>query len=239
MFTQISAFRPEQYFTAADILEFILRVVLASLLGIVVGLERSKRSKEAGIRTHCIVAMAAAVFMLLSKYAFLDLNVEGTLGVKGADPSRIASQVVSGVSFLGAGIIFKHGHSSISGLTTAAGMWATSAIGMCIGAGMYWMGLTATVLVLLIQLLFHNSTMYSFQAEQMVHIRMKDDPAASRAFHKLLKEHGCEVSNSSVRQENGMLELDLTVHAGTPIEHREVLEFINDHKGVCSFRVET
>lgn len=84
-------------------MEFLIRIILAAFLGLLIGLERSRRYKDAGLRTHSIIAMAAAVFMILSKYAFVDL--EGVAGVKGADSARIAAQVVSGISFLGAGII--------------------------------------------------------------------------------------------------------------------------------------
>ena len=107
-------------------LEWMLRVVVAGGLGFCIGMERSYRRKEAGIRTHCIVALASALFMILSKYAFMDC---GTIdGLRGADASRIASQVVSGISFLGAGIIVHHGGLTVKGLTTAAGIWCTSAI---------------------------------------------------------------------------------------------------------------
>lgn len=122
-------------------------------MGALVGLERTKRQKEAGIRTHCIIACAAAVFMILSKYAFVD--PADVLGLAGADGARIAAQVVSGISFLGAGVIFKNGNS-IRGLTTAAGIWATSAIGMAIGAGMYWVGLITTVIMMVAQVVLHR-----------------------------------------------------------------------------------
>ena len=101
--------------------EFFLRIVLASVCGILIGFERSKRLKEAGVRTHCMVACGAALMMIVSKYGFADLVQEAGVylyGTKGADASRIASQVVSGVGFLGAGVIFRTG-VSIKGLTTA------------------------------------------------------------------------------------------------------------------------
>ena len=133
MLTGLSVYLPESLLTVFDNLEFLIRIVLAAILGAMVGLERTKQQKDAGIRTHCIVALTSAVFMILSKYAFID--VVALAGSKGADPSRIASQVVTGISFLGAGVIFKNANFAIKGLTTAAGMWATSAIGMAIGAG--------------------------------------------------------------------------------------------------------
>ena len=104
MLTGLTEFLPEVTLTAYDNLEFFIRILLSAVLGALVGLERTKRQKEAGIRTHCIIACAAAVFMILSKYAFVD--PADVLGTRGADGARIAAQVVSGISFLGAGVIF-------------------------------------------------------------------------------------------------------------------------------------
>ena len=102
MFAGLSSYLPESTLTLFDNLEFLIRLLLSAALGALVGLERSKRQKEAGVRTHCIIACTSALFMILSKYAFID----GTSidGLRGADPARIAAQVVSGISFLGAEI---------------------------------------------------------------------------------------------------------------------------------------
>ena len=88
-------------------LQYIFRLILACLCGTLIGMERKSRSKEAGLRTHCLVACASALMMIISKYGFADIAV-GDAGIRGADGSRIASQVVSGIGFLGAGMIFVH-----------------------------------------------------------------------------------------------------------------------------------
>ena len=145
-------------FTVAQCIEFFIRVLVACFCGALIGLERTRRFKEAGIRTHIIVCCAAAVMMIVSKYAFVDLtNTDGVFfnGTRGADPARIAAQVVSGISFLGAGVIFKNG-STIKGLTTAAGIWATAGIGLAIGAGMYPLGLFVTVIIAVLQFVMHK-----------------------------------------------------------------------------------
>ena len=134
-------------------LEYFGRVVLSAICGILIGYERKNRAKEAGVRTHCIVACAAALMMVISKYGFADL-VADPMGTRGADPARIAAQVVTGVGFLGAGMIFVQ-RQTIKGLTTAAGMWATAGIGMAIGAGMYVIGILTAVLVVVIQIALH------------------------------------------------------------------------------------
>lgn len=134
---------------------YILRMIVACACGVMIGLERRNRSKEAGVRTHCVVACASALMMIISKYGFAD-TVIGENGVRGADGARIAAQVVSGIGFLGAGMIFVH-RNMITGLTTAAGIWATSGVGLAIGAGMYVVGITATVIIIAAQILLHKN----------------------------------------------------------------------------------
>ncbi len=137
-------------------LEMMLRILLSSICGAAIGYERTRRLKEAGVRTHILVCCSAVLFMIVSKYAFFDLDV-GQLGTKGADPARIAAQVVSGISFLCAGVIFRN-RNSLKGLTTAAGLWATAAIGLTLGAGMYTLGICSTVFITILQILTHRFT---------------------------------------------------------------------------------
>ena len=135
-----------------DIWHFIVRLVVSIICGVVIGIERKTRSKEAGIRTHAIVCMAACLFMIISKYMTTAQFNEN--GVASGDPTRIASTVVTGIGFLGAGIIM-YRRDVMYGLTTAAGVWATAAIGMAIGAGFIVVGIVATLLILILQIFFH------------------------------------------------------------------------------------
>ncbi len=134
-------------------LEFMLRIVVSSLCGGAIGLERSHRQKEAGIRTHTIVALGSALIMIISKYGFFDVVVLEGISL---DASRIASNIITGISFVGAGMIFVRGYA-ITGLTTASGIWATAGVGMALGAGVYAVGLFTTVLIIVIQTLTHGS----------------------------------------------------------------------------------
>lgn len=128
-------------------LELMLRIILSCLIGYIIGYERKSRDKSAGMRTHAIVGMGAALMMIVSKYGFMDMPDH--------DASRVASQIVSGVGFLGAGIIFVK-NNIVSGLTTAAGIWATAGVGMAIGAGSYFIGIWTGFLLVLIQILLHK-----------------------------------------------------------------------------------
>ena len=121
------------------IITFTIRLFVAMILGGIVGLEREYRAKDAGFRTHFLVAIGSALFTLISMYGFAD-------GVK--DTSRVAAQVVSGIGFLGAGIIVFQ-RNVIRGLTTAAGLWVTAAIGMACGVGQFYMAVLVTLLILI------------------------------------------------------------------------------------------
>ena len=134
-------------------LDFLLRIFIAGICGAMIGYERKSRLKEAGIRTHFIVALASSLMMVLSKYCFTDVL---KIGLVGLDPSRIASTVVSGIGFLGAGMIFVRRHT-INGLTTAAGIWATAGVGMSVGAGFYFLGIASTAIILFAQVVLRNN----------------------------------------------------------------------------------
>jgi putative Mg2+ transporter-C (MgtC) family protein len=137
----------KQRMTMADnmTLDFILRIFVAALLGGAIGLEREYRSKEAGFRTHFLVALGSALFMIVSQWGFSEVLNSG-LTVR-LDPSRVAAQVVSGIGFIVEGTIMIQNHA-VRGLTTAAGVWVTAAIGLACGAGMYLLSAASTLLVL-------------------------------------------------------------------------------------------
>ena len=124
--------------------DYLLRLLVAGLLGGVIGWDREYRAKEAGLRTHFLVALGSALIMIVSQHGFAD--VVGKAGI-GLDPSRVAAQVVSGIGFIGAGTILIQ-KQFVRGLTTAAGLWATSGIGLAVGGGMYWVGVCAMLLTL-------------------------------------------------------------------------------------------
>ncbi|HLR03532.1 MAG TPA: MgtC/SapB family protein [Virgibacillus sp.] len=124
--------------------EYVIRLVLAGIIGAVIGLEREKRFKEAGLRTHFLVAIGSAIFIIVSKYAFFDVLADDVV----LDPSRVAAAIPSGIGFLGAGMILVQ-RTSIQGLTTAAGIWATAGIGLAIGGGMYEIGIFSGLLVII------------------------------------------------------------------------------------------
>ncbi len=125
----------------------LLDILLAGVMGFLIGLERKFRSKEAAIRTHTIVCLASALFMVISKYAF-DATEK-------YDAARVAAQIIPGIGFLGAGMII-YKKNVVHGLTTAAGVWATAGVGMACGGRLYIVAAVSAVMLILLQLLFHS-----------------------------------------------------------------------------------
>lgn len=182
----------------------IIRLVLALICGGVVGYERTKRLKEAGIRTHCIICSASALLMMVSIYGFT--GASGVTGTREADAARIASQVVSGISFLGAGVIFKNG-SSVKGLTTAAGIWATAGIGLAIGGGMYLPGIALTLLVVFVQFFFHKFSVGSdVFAENDVELIAEGTDTFRESLKKNMENGEIQMTSMKVRRADGITE---------------------------------
>ena len=224
------------FFTEYPIFAYLLRIIIATACGAIIGLERTKRSKEAGIRTHCIIAGAAALFMIISKYGFADMA--GNAASRGADPARIAAQVVTGISFLGAGVIYKNGNT-VKGLTTAAGIWATAAVGMACGAGLYWISLFMTLLIVAIQLLMHHFNVgYDAYSNGEIRITLVDTPE----IRKLLKEKQKEleitiVSSRITTCADNTLNMVLQVRMKNNIPFNEVLKFMDENPEIKSLSI--
>lgn len=136
----------------------VIRLVVAAILGGIVGIERGSGDRPAGFRTHILVCVGSALFMLVSLYGFDDVtsnvHLEEDIGQR-RDSARIAAQVVSGIGFLGAGTILHEG-LTIRGLTTAASLWMVSAIGLAVGSGMYFLSTIATLIMLITLVTFHD-----------------------------------------------------------------------------------
>src|SRR5690554_3744693 len=127
--------------------EIVIRLGSAALCGALIGIERERKEWAAGMRTHMMVAVGSALYMIVSSYGFEELMKHPNVSL---DPSRVASQVVSGIGFLGAGTIIFLRHGIIRGLTTASGLWTVAAIGLAVGGGMYWAALATTAIVITI-----------------------------------------------------------------------------------------
>ena len=126
-------------------LEMILRLLLAAALGAVIGYQRERVGKSAGLRTHILICVGAALFTLTSVYGF------GAI----ADPARVAAGIVAGIGFIGAGAIMRREEGIVAGLTTAATIWAVAAVGLAAGAGLYLVSAVTTAIILIVLYLPH------------------------------------------------------------------------------------
>lgn len=210
----------------------LFRLVVACVCGIAIGFERKNRSKEAGVRTHSIVACASALMMIISKYGFYDLITQSLEGVDiRLDPSRMAQGIVTGVGFLGAGMIYIQ-RGSIRGLTTASGIWATSGIGMAIGSGMYIIGIIATVIILMLQIFLHGKHKFMTQHKaRTLKIYGIEKPEFQDYITEKLSQMNVAISEVSIRR-NIENTFDYTFYLDMPdVVREETIIRGFDHSG--------
>ena len=221
-------------------LECFVRILMASLCGCMIGYERTRRLKEAGVRTHCVVACGAALMMVVSKYGFADIIQNGVYlyGSDGVDASRIASQVVTGVGFLGAGVIFRTG-TSVKGLTTAAGIWATSAVGRAFGAGLYLIGWLTTVFIVAIQFLMHKLHIGAdAYTNQDITLQFHDCPQVKEQLFSMLQERGALIYGCSTqRLDSGDMSYHLCIRIRRPIQAAEFQAMMDSYPQITAFSV--
>lgn len=210
-------------------LPYLLRLAVAAVCGAGIGLERTLRQKEAGIRTHIIVALGSALMMVVSKYGFFDVVIFDSVSV---DASRIAANIITGVSFLGSGIIIFKG--TLKGLTTAAGVWATSGIGLAIGAGMYGIGIFATVLLLLIQIVIHRFLPIENYATSTITIKLKNDENALGEINRIFKDNGCGIVSSNIEKMDDMLLCSFTIKVKGSVTFDEIFKILNSSDSIIS-----
>ena len=205
-----------------DELRILLDLLLSVALGFVIGLERKMRSKEAGIRTHTIVCFGAALMMVVSKYAFGG----------NADSARVAAQIVSGVGFLGAGMIVYRQHE-VRGLTTAAGVWTTAGIGMACGGRLYFVALGATMLLIGAQCLLHLRVRVFQQKKsysvKIVFLQTKDENL------KIKELFGTDRFNKLViNRENGQVTYSATLTTEKEFSSTWLNQIMEDYSFICS-----
>jgi cation transport ATPase, mgtC/sapB family len=217
-------------------INFCLRILIAALCGCLIGYERSRRSKGAGVRTHVVVALSAALMTIVSKYGFFDVLTAGM----SADASRVAANIVTGIPFLGAGVILvKQNSSSIQGLTTAAGMWATCGIGMAFGAGLYIIGLFATILLILMQLTLHRIlTGYDSSFAGEIIIIAEGDFDAEESVCRAFKAYTVTIQKNRVKRlENEKLEYRISFKTMKEVPANRLAEMLQENPQFVTIEV--
>jgi putative Mg2+ transporter-C (MgtC) family protein len=196
--------------------EFLFRMLLASLLGGIIGLERDIHGRAAGLRTHLLVSLGAAVFTILSE------TISKGAGTSGfpSDPGRIAAQIVSGIGFLGAGVIIKEG-VNVRGLTTSACLWTAAAVGMAAGSGYYDIAIFTTGIALIgLVILKFSERFYAKNAYRVLSIQTPIEVNASEIIEivksKRLKVLNCDI-DKNYKTSTSLTRLSIRLHyRGTP-----------------------
>lgn len=204
--------------------EFLIKMVLATVMGVIIGFERKSRNKGAGIRTHAIVSLASALMMIVSKYGFFDI-IE-------YDAARVAAQVVSGIGFLGTGLIFIK-NNAVNGLTTAAGIWATAGIGLAMGAGLYAVAIFGTLLIVIIQILMHKDTFLSKDHLTITfEISLEDSFNTIREIRNCLERFKLEIQNVEIIKKSRTVIVRFYTFVPADFEREHLEDLIFDDKRV-------
>ena len=208
---------------------FMVRMLISSVCGALIGLERSKRQKDAGIRTHILVSLGAALIMIVSKEGFYDVLSHPGIGL---DPSRLASNVITGISFLGAGVIFVK-NLSIRGLTTAAGIWATAGVGLAIGAGMYTVGVATTLYMLLFQFVLHKFFTRLENTSNEFTVTLVNSATAVKEFKDILANRNIAIQSLKMEKNNdSTMTLTLLIKKSRTITMDEIFLMIEENENV-------
>jgi putative Mg2+ transporter-C (MgtC) family protein len=209
-----------------DTVEVGIRLLLAIVLGGIVGLEREALEKPAGFRTHILVTLGAATFTLVSRYGFF-----GT----GADPARVASNIVVGIGFIGAGTIWRHG-AGVAGLTTAASLWTVAAIGMAAGSGFYAGALLATALVVVVLHLFARVEHHlprRVVGAGILTMTTVDRPGQLGKIGSILGRHHASIEGVEMSERvDGRVNLQLAVRLPRAADREKVLLAVAEAEGV-------
>jgi len=205
-------------------LVFLCELLLSIILGFAIGFERKIRNKEASVKTHTIVCFGACLMMIISRFGFGDSD---------HDTSRIASQIVTGVGFLGAGMIVFRKNSGIHGLTTAAGVWATAGIGMACGSNLWYLAIGATILIIAAQVVLHIDKPFfqkkKFNTFNVVFIQDND---ANLQIKELFNAE--KFQNFTMEKHDGKIIINATIISEKTYSTVELTEIMNNNDFIIS-----
>lgn len=214
----------------------IIRLIISLVLGAIIGYERQSQSKSAGLRTHTLVCVGSCLCMIISINIAMEYYFD--FGYRNADPGRIAAQVVSGVGFIGAGTILANQKDrSVRGLTTAAGIWAVSAIGLVVGAGYLVVAIVATVLIFLVLTVFVRLDARldgQLREKYVMHVVMKNNIGQARKLSNFIRDHQMHIKTFRNRSDDEapLAEIDLELMAASHLDAAEVVSDLLAVKGI-------
>lgn len=216
-------------------LEYLFRIILAAILGALIGYERQFKHKSAGLRTNVLVCIGSCLVMIISNLIYAQVE-----GKTNADPARLAAQVVSGIGFLGAGAIIKEGVTVI-GLTTAACIWVVSGVGLAVGGGYYSVAIFSAILVyLILQALSHMDTWrWMMPADNIVlKVQIANTSSSINGVYSKLNELGLKTKNLYIEFPNDdVAELNIILYNPQKIKLAEISTSLNNVSGIKSLEV--
>lgn len=226
-----------------DIPTLLIRLLISAVLGGMIGWERERRNKQAGLKTHLLVSVGSTLIMLTSIYGFDSLLVNHPNAR--FDPARLAAQVVSGIGFLGAGAILRRSDNVISGLTTAATLWIVAAIGLSVGSGFYLPAVVTTMIVLISTMLLNKleTRFMSFKRSGNLRISMvaEDRPTSLEQITTLLEKANMKISKIHVSDESDddkrRLQLEFQVYAINGKHFNMLFERLWEVEGIKDIRM--
>lgn len=218
-----------------QVLSTVLRLLLAALCGGLIGLERGKQNRPAGLKTHMLVCMASALVMLTGRYLIQEFGV--------GDPARLGAQVISGIGFLGAGTILVDRQKQIRGLTTAAGLWASACVGLALGIGFYLGAVVATILVLIIFVKFSEVERRFIGKSELIDLHAAFSHAEDlNAFLALATGRGYHTIAFEVVPSQGapgeeVLSANMTLTIPLHTDHTAVIAALSAAPGLCTLEL--
>ena len=205
--------------------KYLLVMIFSIVLGFFIGLERKTRAKEAGVRTHTIVCFGSCLLMIISKYGFSELQ---------SDASRIAAQIVSGIGFIGAGMIV-YRKNVVHGLTTAAGVWATAGIGMACGAGLYFVALGGTVMMICVQCVLHINCKL-FNMKHMYRIKISFTQT-DKEYERVKEIFGVKTFQKESVERKEKLTYNVSIVTEVEIKSNRIAEIMENNRFITSIEL--
>lgn len=205
-----------------EIVDAIVPIALSLICGGVLGIERGRRKRPAGLRTYMLVCLGSTLVMMTNSYIFASTGT--------GDMTRMGAQVVSGIGFLGAGTIITTGHNRVKGLTTAAGLWSTACIGLAIGSGYYAGAIVGTVMIFMVMVTLHSLDSWITGKEKTLILYIEyDDISAVHRVTNFAKERKIVVSDIEMESQKSAV---ITMHLQTRERHTELIDKIAALEGI-------
>ena len=226
-----------EYLRGLNMVSMLVRVVLAILIGGIIGMERGRKNSQAGLRTYILVCLGATLVMMTNQFVYVVYNV--------SDPVRLGAQVISGIGFLGAGTIMMKGRSQIKGLTTAAGLWTAACLGLAIGVGFYEGAIigSAAIMFTIAGLSGLDSWIHKHSRYIEVYIEYSEEEGSFSDYLEYMKDNCFDVVNMEAsfderdgQRKKGVLSYILTLKSTMDRSHVDMIKLLSRDKGVQYMR---